>query len=387
MRAEMFLRFVAAIVVGWLGAVTSSLGQTQETMALVPIDDHYYGKIYDKLVSACTASLISAAGKAGVNATRASWSAADSKVINSATYRIYVGTNWALQQEHYFNLWSEMAALDLPSAFSGPEQFASFMTETPAYRRLLKESGENSKGRPNLYQLVGISYGSAVHVTTSDQPLQRPEDLAARMVFQINPSLFSIAEQSLVQHALGAKSEQPLASSSKMMGQREKNANNTYYDDVGLLKQDGFNPINRVLSTPNRFFVLMPTTLLRDAVPKPFRRFISLTATEIVQVWFLLVGGNSLTSEQIARIDKIADDAALDCSGRNFNLEKSELAALQADGSSVTQLNVSRFYQSSLDKQKGFLDQVRGDPVFTKDIPDIESTIAAFKALGSDLHR
>jgi hypothetical protein len=224
------------------------------------------------------------------------------------------------------------------------------MTETPAYRRLLKESGENSKGRPNLYQLVGISYGSAVHVTTSDQPLPRPEDLATRVVFQINPSLFSIAEQLLVQHALGAKSEQPLTSSSKMMGQREKNANNAYIDDVGLLKQDGFNPINHVLSTPNRFFVLMPTTLVRDAVPKPFRRFISLTASEIVQVWFLLVGGDSLTGEQIARIDKIADDAALDYSGRNFNLEKSELGALQADGSSVMQLDVSRFHQSSLDK-------------------------------------
>lgn len=144
MRAEMFLRFMAAIVVGCLGAVTSSLGQTRETMALVPVDDHYYGKIYDKLVSACTASLISSAGKAGVNAATASWSA-DSN-INTATYRIYVGTNWALQQEHYFNLWSRMAALDLPSAFSGPEQFASFMTETPAYRRLRKESGENSKG-------------------------------------------------------------------------------------------------------------------------------------------------------------------------------------------------------------------------------------------------
>jgi hypothetical protein len=348
MRAEMFLRFMAAIVVGWLGAVTSSLGQTRETMALVPVDDHYYGKIYDKLVSACTASLISSAGKAGVNAATASWNA-DSN-INTATYRIYVGTNWALQQEHYFNLWSRMAALDLPSAFSGPEQFASFMTETPAYRRLLKESGENSKGRPNLYQLVGISYGSAVHVTTSDQPLPRPEDLATRVVFQINPSLFSIAEQLLVQHALGAKSEQPLTSSSKMMGQREKNANNAYIDDVGLLKQDGFNPINHVLSTPNRFFVLMPTTLVRDAVPKPFRRFISLTASEIVQVWFLLVGGDSLTGEQIARIDKIADDAALDYSGRNFNLEKSELGALQADGSSLMQLDVSRFHQSSLDK-------------------------------------
>ena len=145
--------------------------------------------------------------------------------------------------------------------------------------------------------------------------MQRPEDLATRVVFQINPSLFSIAEQLLVQRALGAKSEQPLTSSSKMMGQREKNANNAYIDDVGLLKQDGFNPINHVLSTPNRFFVLMPTTLVRDAVPKPFRRFISLTATEIVQVWFLLVGGDSLTGEQIARIDKIADDAALDCSG------------------------------------------------------------------------
>jgi hypothetical protein len=63
-----------------------------------------------------------------------------------------------------------------------------------------------------------------------------------------------------------------------------------------------------------------------------------------------VVGGDSLTGEQIARIDKIADDAALDCSGRNFNLEKSELGALQADGSSVMQLDVSRFHQSSLDK-------------------------------------
>lgn len=104
-------------------------------------------------------------------------------------------------------------------------------------------------------------------------------------------------------------------------------------------------------------------------------------------MWFLLVGGDSLTGEQITRIDRIADDAALDWSGRNFNLEKSELGALQADGSSVTQLDVSRFYRSSLDKQKGFLDQVRGDPAFTKDIPDIESTITAFKALGGDLHR
>jgi hypothetical protein len=80
-------------------------------------------------------------------------------------------------------------------------------------------------------------------------------------------------------------------------------------------------------------------------------------------------------------------ERALDCSGRNFDLEKSELGALQVEGSSVTQADVSRFYQSPLEKQKRFLDQVRADPAFTKDIPDIESTIAAFKALGSDLHR
>ncbi len=159
----------------------------------------------------------------------------------------------------------------------------------------------------------------------------------------------------------------------------------SYDDDVARLQQDSFPSGAKILATPSRVFVLMPTVLVRDAVPKALRRYISMSTTDVLQVWFVLVKGDQLTSEQFARLKAIIDSSAVACSANNFNFEKAEIAAMQAEGVSVVDVDVTKFRQSSLLKQRSFLDEVRADPTFSKDMPDLEATFAAYENLEREI--
>jgi uncharacterized membrane protein len=220
---------------------------------------------------------------------------------------------------------SDGGVLQLPNAFVSAAHFASFL-ESPLYRWLRDRPMEPETGQerlPTALQLVGLAYGTAVHIASSDQPMTAPSDLGSRT---------SIAPFGL-DAMVGAKG----------------------YASADL--REGLPDRFR----PEGVFTQAPTLLLREAVKPELRRYLSLSVTRIVPVMLVADHLERLNAAQRERLRAVAHKAALECSATNFDLEKKEIALMRQEGTQVVDADRPAFRAASLYFQKRRLEDHRGD--------------------------
>ena len=229
------------------------------------------------------------------------------------------------------------AIFDEVAPFTGPPHFIKFLNGD-LYRSLYADVPA-----PFFFShraTIGVAYGSAAQIFTSDKPIRTPAELRGRTQLGTFGDWWYVS----LHDELGIGHDAVLGHTDSTIEAQH----------AALIKAaKGM--------AAGSSFIVAPLLMATKIVPPELRTYVSLTMTHTSFVSFVAEPWDKATEEQKAVVSRVVTEAAKFCSAQNFDRERSAISQMKLTGSTVVPVDIAAFQILSVTILERGIDEARAD--------------------------